>query len=159
MSRLPLAALFLSILAFGATGLSFWRVSAQQEKIQSGIATLSQRLASLESVYESSECVLTTEEDGGCELGDGSHIFLSIPERDGEVRALRRIDKEGRETKIGLLPQEASYVRVKRTDGSLEGYLSDTEIGYIEIYAARPALSMGDEERLPMMMKSLLKKE
>ena len=160
MSRLLLITLTSSLVVLTLTGFYGFHTSTEMKNMRSSLTDLSSRVESIEAVYESSECVLTTESDGGCTLGDGSQLFLGEPDRDGEIRILRLVNKEGKESETGLLSSDASYVRIKNSGGSLEGFMSDASTGRIEVYASRPSLSVIDEEeRLPVMIKSLLKKE
>lgn len=157
MFRTPTAALTVALVALGVSVTFSWIGSTRWEEAHRDRADLARRLEVLETVYDSSECILTSEEEGGCEVGQGFMIFLGTPDRDGEVRWLRLRDSEGKETRMGQLGTEVSYVRTRGDEGLVEAFISDADEGLIEVYAARPGLaSEGREERLPILIKHIL---
>lgn len=115
---------------------------------------LKTRVTSAESVYDVQDCVLEQEGDG-CEMGEYGTVFLGTPESDGEVRILKQKMKDGKETQIGQLSKEETYVRFKHADGSVEGYALDRETGAVEVYLARPPIQPEQDERLPVMIRRL----
>lgn len=133
--------------------------SKRVEGLHRDVADLTRRLESVESVYDTSECFLVSTEEAGCLLGDGHLLFLAEPDQDGEVRSLVLRDVDGDERKTGTLTAELSYVRKRGIEGSVEGFVPDTNEGTIEVYAASARLTKEEDERLPLMIKHVLKKQ
>lgn len=140
---------FVLVLVIGIEG--FRKNEQQNLKIQN----MTERLESVEAVYESTECVLSTDEEMACDLGEFGRVTLASPDSDGEVRSLILRSKEGVVTSIGPLRKEATYVRVRRDDGEVEGYISDRTQGTVEVYGALPPILHVGDERLPIIIRRL----
>lgn len=156
MNRTSLITLGLTITTLILLVVLFVFGSRRIESVARQMSDISRRVTSVESVYDTSECTLTATKEDACEVGDGQLMFLGSMETDGEVRSLVLRAKDGKETHIGQLGRDATYVRTKQEDGSPEGFLSDSEEGTVEIYAADPKLNPLDrDERLPVMVKHI----
>jgi hypothetical protein len=158
MSRLSTFQISLTLLLTCLAGFFLWQGSTRVESLQRELADTRRRVDVLEAVYDSSECVLSTEEDGGCLLDDGRWLFLGEADRDGEIRWLKLRDDNGQETRVGQLSSAASYVRLRRA-ALAEGFMSDAQAGLVEVYAASPVLEVDRDERLPIMIKKILQNE
>lgn len=153
-SRLTWSALILSLLACLGVIVVFCVQASRWRELKDEQAALKTRVTSAESVYDVQDCVL--EEVGeGCEMGEYGTVFLGAPEKDGEVRILKQKMKDGKETQIGQLSKEETYVRLKHADESVEGYVLDRETGAVEVYLARPSIQPEQDERLPVMIRRL----
>lgn len=157
MSRVSLAALGVALVTCFFVVVMFVFGSRRLEALAREVADLSRRVTSVESVYDASECTLTSVVENACDVGDGRTIHLGEPDLDGEVRSLILRAKDGKTTHVGRLSRDASYVRMKQVDGSAEGFVSDTQGGSVEVYSADPKLNpLEQDERLPVMVKHVL---
>ena len=157
MSRVSLVTLCVILTTCLFVVVVFIFGSRRLEALAREVADLSRRVTSVESVYDASECALTSVVEDACDVGDGRTILLGEPDQDGEVRSLILRTKDGKTTHVGRLSRDASYVRMKQVDGSVEGFVSDTQGGSVEVYSADPALNpLEQDERLPIMMKRVL---
>lgn len=156
-SRLSLVALSVALTTLVLVGVLFVFGSRRIESVARDVADNGRRLATVESVYDASECTLTAVAEEACDLGEGRTILLGAPDVDGEVRSLILRSKDGKVSKIGRLSHDATYVRIKQEDGSAEGFVSDTKEGSVEVYSADPKLNPQErDERLPVMVKHVL---
>ncbi len=155
LRRLNIVSMILSVVTLALTlGLCIdvsKRFERQHQELQDAI----KRLTTVESVYDTSECALVMDESVACQVGEVGQLSLGQPDKDGEVRWLLLRTAEQKTERIGQLSQDASYVRLHNDQGEAEGYILDSTQGTIEVYAAHPALSPSDEERLPIMIKHL----
>lgn len=157
MARLPLIATTLALLACISTGVIFVAGSKRIEALHREQADLARRVSTTESVYDVQDCVLS--EDEGCDMGERGVVFLGDADKDGEVRWLRQVTKDGKEQRIGQLTKEETYVRMKHGDGSAEGYISDRYEGTVEIYVSQPTIQLELDERLPVIIRRLFMEE
>ena len=108
----------------------------------------------VESVYDASECVLTTSSEQACAVGDDLALLLGETDADGEVRSLILTAKDGQALHIGRLGKASSYTRIKLEDGSTQGFMSNAKEGSVEVYATEAKLNaLERDERLPVMLK------
>jgi hypothetical protein len=158
MQRLPLIACGMAIIAcIGVIGV-FGFQSRRIEELHREQADLMRRVSTTESVYDVQDCgipILANNQGvKGCDLGQGSQLFLGEEDADGEVRSLIMIDASGTRMEIGRLPKEATYIRILEDYGPGQGFLSDKSTGSVEVYAARPSMKRDEsDERLPIMIK------